>query len=183
MAERYVYLDIAPYNTIALSCTAMLTVFRVPVPGSMRFSWLRAVGASSPASLPAQTFTDDNVVGPTGVSMLNVSAEEAGSHTYSCVVIICYRQHHRNRDCSTRGDRSVWRLGLVGVIVDSVNHSAGPTSPSPPMDLMAACPLTLWWPSSMPLRCTQWCMGPQRAASPPLVIRYPGRTSHRQTLS
>ena len=84
IAERY--LDIAPYNTIALTCTAMLTSFREPVPGSMRFSWLRAVGGSSPALLPAQTFTDDNIVGSTGISMLNVSAEEAGNHTYSCVV-------------------------------------------------------------------------------------------------
>ena len=82
------YLVTEPYNNLTLTCSVAITVRNAPAPLNILFSWQRALGDDPFLDLPSDLYSNDRVFGDTASSTLTVSTTQAGSHTYSCGVIL-----------------------------------------------------------------------------------------------
>lgn len=79
------YLDIAPYNSLSLTCMASLTVRGRGVNLNMVFSWQYDNG-TSPYVIPTKFFTGSHQFDSRGISILSLNSTEVGDHTYTCLV-------------------------------------------------------------------------------------------------
>lgn len=83
-------LDIAPYDTFSIDCTATSSVQGIDqVPLSKAFSWTLSVDSASPEPV-SMGVTDMGLTEPTSTSTLSLTAATPGDHTYLCSVAVTF---------------------------------------------------------------------------------------------
>ena len=83
-------LDVSPYNTFSLTCTAAGRVNGVARALTKTIQWMRSIDSSEAVELSSSTsgvtISRSNLDQPTSTTTITVNADTAGDHTYTCRV-------------------------------------------------------------------------------------------------
>ena len=84
-------LDISPFNGFSLICMATSTVSGMETAIRKRITWMRSLDGGPAQELPDGATVDsvvmvmeDDLSGPTSMSMLVINTTVSGSHSYTC---------------------------------------------------------------------------------------------------
>ena len=83
-------LDVSPYNTFSLTCTATSHVNGAATPLTKTIQWMRSIDSSQVVELSSSTsevtISSSNLDQHTSTSTITVDADTAGDHAYTCRV-------------------------------------------------------------------------------------------------
>ena len=83
-------LDVSPYNTFSLTCTAASRVNGVARALTKTVQWMRSIDSSEAVELSSSTsgvtISSSNLDQHTSTSTITVNADTAGDHAYTCRV-------------------------------------------------------------------------------------------------
>ena len=80
------YLNIEPYNSLSLTCSATVMINNDPAPLIIEFSWLCPVNSGTQEELTSDLYTNSRVFGSAETSILTVRTEQPGNHMCTCRV-------------------------------------------------------------------------------------------------